>query len=115
MMIVQRPKLTFQKTKNEFRAMPVMIPGSAIGSTKRNETASRPKKRKRCTPKAAAEPSRIALPVAIPPALSESQSACCMFGSWIAGENHFQESPAIGQLCTFEELKAYRQMITIGT
>ena len=31
--------------KNEFRAMPVMIPGSAIGSTNRNETALRPKKR----------------------------------------------------------------------
>ena len=36
------------KVKNEFSAIPVMIPGSAIGSTSRNETASRPKKRKRC-------------------------------------------------------------------
>ena len=35
------------KTKKEFSAMPVMIPGSAIGSTSRNETDSRPKKRKR--------------------------------------------------------------------
>ncbi len=86
--------------------MPVMIPGSAIGSTNRNEIASRPKKRKRWTPKAAAEPSSTAAPVAIAPALSESQSACCMLGSWNAGLNHFQESPAIGQLCTFEELKA---------
>ena len=30
---------------------------------------------------------------------------------WIAGENHFVVSPAIGQLCTFDELNAYRQMI----
>ena len=37
-----------------------------------------------------------------------------MSGSWIAGENHLSESPAIGQLCTFELLNAYRQMITIG-
>ena len=34
---------------------------------------------------------------------------------WIAGENHFVVSPGIGQLCTFDELNAYRQMIAIGT
>ncbi len=32
-------------TKNEFSAIPVMIPGSAIGRTSRNEIASRPKNR----------------------------------------------------------------------
>ena len=39
--------------KNEFSAMPVMIPGSASGRTSRNEIASRPKKRKRWTANAA--------------------------------------------------------------
>jgi hypothetical protein len=34
---------------------------------------------------------------------------------WSAGENHLVVSPAIGQLCTFEELNAYRQMTPIGT
>ena len=37
-----------------------------------------------------------------------------MSGLWIAGENHFVVSPAIGQLCTFDELNAYRQMTPIG-
>ena len=41
--------------------MPVMIPGSAIGRTSRNETASRPKKRKRATANAATEPSTSAI------------------------------------------------------
>ena len=31
-----------------------------------------------------------------------------------AGENHFVEKPSIGQLCTFEELNAYRQIRPIG-
>ena len=36
-----------EREKNEFSAIPVMIPGSASGSTSRNEIASRPKNRKR--------------------------------------------------------------------
>ena len=52
--------------------MPVMIPGSAIGSTSRNETASRPKKRKRCTPNDAAVPSTSATAVASAAAFSDS-------------------------------------------
>ena len=95
-----------QYVKYELSAMPVMIPGSAIGSTSRNETASRPKKRKRCTPNDAAEPSTSAIAVASAAALSESQSACCMSPLWIAGPNHFVEKPSIGQLCTFDELNA---------
>ena len=55
--------------------MPVMIPGSAIGSTSRNDTDSRPKKRKRAMASAAAEPSTSAAPVASSPALTESQIA----------------------------------------
>ena len=94
--------------------MPVTIPGSAIGRTSRNEIDSRPKKRNRCTPKDAAEPSTSATAVASTAAFSESQSACCMSPLWIAGPNHFVVRPAIGQLCTFDELNAYRQMRTIG-
>ena len=37
MTIVQSPKLIFQNVKYELSAMPVMMPGSAIGSTSRNE------------------------------------------------------------------------------
>jgi hypothetical protein len=39
-------------------------------------------------------------------AFSDSQSACCIAGSWIAGENHFVVKPEIGQLCTFDLLNA---------
>ena len=52
--------------------MPVMIPGSASGSTRRNETASRPKKRKRATANAAIVPSTSATAVVRAPTLSES-------------------------------------------
>src|SRR5436305_2724348 len=99
-------KLNFQNEKYELSAIPVMIPGSAIGRTSRNEIASRPKKRKRCTPNDAIVPSASATSVASAPAFTESQSACCISGLWIAGENHFVVKPAIGQLCTFDLLNA---------
>ena len=69
--------------------MPVMIPGSAIGSTSTNEIASRPKNRKRCTPKAAAVPSTSAIVVASAAALSDSFSASAHVPLCSAGENHF--------------------------
>ena len=89
----------------EFSAMPVMIPGSASGSTSSSDTASRPKNRKRWTPKAAAEPSSSAIVVANRPAFTDSHSAERTAGS-------FQATPAtssralIGQLWTFEPLNA---------
>ena len=48
-------------TKNELSAIPVMIPGSAIGSTNTNEIVSRPKNLKRWIANAAAAPSIIAI------------------------------------------------------
>src|SRR2546421_10750155 len=104
--IVQYVSPTPQNVKNELRAIPVMIPGSAIGRTTRNDTASRPKKRKRLTPKAAAEPSRIAIVVATSPARTDSQSASRMPWSLKVFENHFVDSPEIGQPCTFDGLNA---------
>src|SRR3954453_11507944 len=106
MTIVQSPKLIFQNAKYELRAIPVMIPGSAIGSTRRNEIPSRPKNRKRCTPNDAAEPSALATSVARAAAFSDSHSACCMLGLGIAGQNHFVVSPGISQLWTFDSLNA---------
>ena len=104
--IVHSEKLTPQMTKNEFSASPVMIPGSAIGSTKMNETASRPKKRVRARPNAASEPRTRARTVARSPARNESQSASRTSSSCHASENHFVVKPGIGQLWMFEELKA---------
>src|SRR5260370_577247 len=47
--------------------MPVMIPGSAIGSTSRNDTDSRPKKRNRSIANAAIHPSTSAIAVVAAP------------------------------------------------
>src|SRR2546423_3776880 len=104
--IVQSEKFQPRKVKNEFSAIPVMIPGRAIGRIRMNETASRPKKRKRWTANAAALPSRRATVVATTAALIERMNASR--ASWLcqADENHLVEKPAIGQLCTFEELNA---------
>src|SRR5438876_3575231 len=105
-MIVVSEKPTPLKLMNEFSAMPVMIPGNAIGSTSKNEIASRPKKRKRCTAKAAIDPSVIAIAVAISPARTDSQKACRISALCQVEENHFVESPSSGQLCTLEGLNA---------
>src|SRR5437588_5611063 len=92
--------------KNELSAIPVTTPGSAIGSTSRKLTASRPKKRKRLTAAAAAVPSTSATTVASPPAFSESTSALRASSLCHAALNHLVLKPAIGQLWMFEELKA---------
>jgi hypothetical protein len=73
--IVVNDRLISWKAKNEFSAIPVMIPGRARGSRITSETTSRPKKRKRCTANAASEPSTIAIAVAIAAARSDSHSA----------------------------------------
>src|SRR5215471_16649341 len=104
--IVSSEKRSELNVKNEFSAMPVMIPGSASGSTSRNDTASRPKKRKRETAKAASEPSNRAIAVLSSPALTDSHSASRISLSWNAVENHFVLSPGIGQLWTLDELNA---------
>ena len=83
-----------------------MIPGSAIGSTNRNEIESRPKNRERARPNAASDPSTSATAVARSPARSDSQSAVRTSSSFHAWWNHFVVKPGIGQLWMFEELNA---------
>ena len=67
-MIVKSPRSTPNGSgrlrKVAFSAIPVTIPGSAIGRMTRNEIASRPKKRCRATAIAASEPSTSAIAVA---------------------------------------------------
>ena len=55
-----------------------MMPGRAIGSTSRNDTASLPKKRKRCSANATALPSSSAITVARRPTVSELTRASRM-------------------------------------
>src|SRR5918912_2541805 len=92
--------------KNELSAIPVTTPGRAIGSTSRNVTASRPKKRNRLTAAAAAVPSTSATTVASPAAFSDSTSALRASSFSHAARNHFVLKPAIGQLWMFDELNA---------
>src|SRR5436309_11447314 len=100
--------------KNEFRAIPVMIPGSAIGSTSRNDTDSRPKKRKRAIANAAAEPSTSALAVASSAARTESQIASRTSWACHATPNQCVVRPGMGQLCTFDLLNAYTMISASG-
>src|SRR5579863_217829 len=113
--IVSSDRLSPMYWNAEFSAMPVMIPGSARGSTSSSDTVSRPKKRKRCTPAAASEPSSNATAVASRPAFSDSSSAERTCWSCQATESHFVDSPDGGQLWTFDLLNAYRMINAIGT
>ncbi|CAM5404514.1 hypothetical protein SANTM175S_09047 [Streptomyces antimycoticus] len=61
--------------KAALRAMPLTMPGSAIGRTSRKDTVRRPKKRWRWTAYAARVPSTRAIAVAASPALSEVSRA----------------------------------------
>ena len=91
-----------------------MMPGKAIGSTRKSEIASLPKKRKRWTPNAAAEPSTSASSVAATPAFTESQRADLTAGSFQATVSQCVVKFRIGQLCTFERSKAKMTIVAIG-
>src|SRR5262245_22363052 len=95
-----------QKTKNELSAMPVMMPGSAIGKTTANETVSLPKNLKRCTAKAAADPSSSAIDVAATLALSDRTKAVLISSLANADPNQRNDRPAIGHVWMFDALKA---------
>src|SRR5436190_19155317 len=86
--------------------MPVMIPGSAIGSSRRNDTDSRPKNRKRWIANAAIEPSTSATAVAISPTFTESQNDERTSESCHATENQCVVQPEIGQLWMCDSLNA---------
>ena len=114
MMIVSVPSWTPVKEKKEFSAIPVMMPGSASGSTSRNEMASRPKNLNLYSAYATAEPSSRASTVATSPTRTDSRNAARTCGSCQATPNQCSEKPAIGQLSMFDGLNAYSTMSTIG-
>src|ERR671934_588714 len=106
MMIVVSEKLMPRLLKNEFSAIPVMIPGSAIGSSSRNDTVSRPKKRKRWIANDAADPSSIATAVAASPTFTESHSELRTSPLCQATLNQCSVHPGIGHVCRGELLNA---------
>src|SRR5665213_3421432 len=113
--IVVSEKFTPVKVMNELSAIPVMIPGRASGRTKIKEIASRPKNLKRCTTNAAIDPRAMAMAVENRPARTDSHSAWRISSLCHVDENHLVDRPAIGQLCTLEELNAYTAISAIGT
>src|SRR4051794_26192980 len=106
MTMVASENVTLPKAKNEFSAIPVMIPGSASGRMSISEIVSRPKNRKRCTAKDASEPRTSAIAVASRPALTDSHSASRISELCHVDENHFVDSPCSGQLWMFDGLNA---------
>src|SRR5579862_8265661 len=104
--IVSSDRLTPTYWKAEFSAMPVMIPGSASGSTSSSDTPSRPKKRKRCTPNAASEPSTSATQVENRPAFKDRSNAERTCWSCQATDSHLVDRPDGGHPCTFDLLNA---------
>src|SRR5215831_5163142 len=105
-MIVHSDSLMPVKVKKELSAIPVITPGSAIGSTSRKEMPSRPKNLKLCKLYATAEPSTSAMPVASRPTLTDSRNAALTVGSCQATENQWVVKLEIGQLCTVGRSKA---------
>ena len=77
-------------------AMPVTMPGSAIGRTSANDSVSRPKKRKRCTASAASDPRTSASTVAPIPTCSDSSRALRSSGLANAAEYHEVVQSVIG-------------------
>src|SRR5262245_32249503 len=73
--IVNSPKSTPSVTNDVRSAMPDTTPGSAIGSTRRNEIVWRPKNEYRCTARAASVPKINASTVAADPASNEFTTA----------------------------------------
>src|SRR5271154_3883249 len=113
--IVSSEKVRPEKVMNELSAIPVMIPGSASGSTNMNEIASRPKKRKRCTTNAPIEPRTSAIVVASTPARIDSQNAWRISSLCHVDANHLVDRPLSGQLWTLDGLNAYTTVNAVGT
>src|SRR6185503_2798820 len=92
--MVQIEKSIPMMSKAERSEMPVMMPGSAIGSTNSSEIVSRPKNLARDRAAAASVPKMRARTVAMAATLSESQSGGQMSGrSNHATANHLVVSP----------------------
>ena len=99
----------------DFSAMPVTMPGSAIGSTMMNARASRPMNRLRYTAPASMLPSTIAPAVVIAATSNDSRKACHMSARVNATRNHSRVNPGGGNGNDDDwVVNAYRTMIARG-
>ncbi len=96
-------------------AMPVTMPGRAIGRTSANDSVSRPKKWKRCTASAASVPRISARTVAPNPTWIDRIRALCSSGFWNAAEYQEVVQLVMGHDCARSALKEYRTTMNSGT
>src|SRR3990170_803862 len=115
MMIVQELNGICISPSAERRAMALTMPGSASGRTRRNESASRPKKRLRETAAAASDPSTMAIRVATSATWTESHSAAQTSERPQATANHCVVNPGRGKRKVESSVvKAYRTTTASG-
>ena len=94
--IVQKPGCMPPSLNADSSAMPVMMPGSAIGSTNSSVTDSRPRKRLFASANAASVPRTIAMQVATDATESDIRSAAQMSSRANATENQCSVRPGGG-------------------
>src|SRR5689334_22006311 len=94
--MVQNVKGISTRSNAERNAMPVMIPGSAIGSTTKSEITSRPKNFEPDTAAAQSVPSMMASAVEIAATSTDSSSASHRSDRSAATANHLMVRPGGG-------------------
>ncbi len=90
----------------ELRAIPVTMPGRAIGKITNSEMTSRPKNRYRATASDARVPRTSAISVATSATVSDVRKACCSPVFLIASPNQCRVNPTGGQDGVVPALKA---------
>ncbi|MCY1455369.1 hypothetical protein D9M71_725000 [compost metagenome] len=82
----------------ESRAIPVMMPGRAMGRISISEMLSLPKKSRRYSAPAARVPRIMAISVATAAIFTDSTMASSTSLRWAAMKNHFRVKPCNGKL-----------------
>ena len=95
-MIVQIEKGISASEKAERSAMPVMMPGSAIGRMTSSEIVSRPKNLEPLTAAAQSVPRTSAIAVEIAATCTDSVSACQTSGRFHVTASHWVVKPGGG-------------------
>jgi len=113
--IVHSDSGTPRNRKADWRAIPVTIPGRAIGRTTSSDRVSRPKKRWRWTANDSKVPSTRATRVAPTAALTEVQRAARAPGLSQALPHHSVVNPSGGQTATRAGLKELITTTSSGT
>ncbi len=101
--------------KAELRAMPVTMPGSAMGRTTTKDTVSRPKKRCRATANAMSVPRTSAIAVAPRPAFTDTHRAPRAPELSRATDHQCRVSPGGGQLALRSGFRELTRTSSSGT